>query len=109
VENNAASCCVGSILAYDEYETLPLLPKPAAAVEYGELDGLSRFRCGAKSYAAGEYAHASGGAVAVVGDANGFKVLLSDVKEPRSVKENVLEAEHSGSLIKYRILRTAQK
>lgn len=88
VENNAASCCVGSILAYGEYETLPLLPKPAAAaVEYGELDGLSRFRCGAKSYAVGEYAHASGGDVAVVGDANGFKVLLSDVKEPGSKKE----------------------
>lgn len=89
VANNAASCCVGSMLAYDEYETLPLLPKPAAAaaaVEYGELDGLSRFRCGARSYAAGEYAQASGGAVAVVGDANGFRVLLSDVKEPENGK-----------------------
>lgn len=97
MENNAASCCVGNILAYDEYETLPLLPKPAAAaVEYGELDGLSRFRCGAKSYAAGEYAHASGGAVAVVGDANGFKVLLSDVKEPRNVKEIFLKTRSLG-------------
>lgn len=49
VANSDASCCVGSILAYDEYETPPLLPKPAAAaaaaaLEYGELDGLSRFR-----------------------------------------------------------------
>lgn len=45
VENNEASCCVGSMLVYDEYETLPLLPKAAAAaaVEY-ELDGLSKFR-----------------------------------------------------------------
>lgn len=48
-ENSEASCCVGSMLVYDEYETLPLLPKPAAAaaaaaVEYGELDGLSRLR-----------------------------------------------------------------
>lgn len=92
VVNSAASCCVGSMLAYDEYETLPLLPKPAAAaaaVEYGELDGLSRFKCGARSYAAGEYAaQASGGAAAVVGDANGFRVLLSDVKEPENT-ENV--------------------
>jgi len=88
VVNNAASCSVGSMLAYDEYETLPLLPKlaaAAAAVEYGEFDGLIRFRCGPRSYAAAEYAQASGGAVAVVGDANGFSVLLSDVKEPENM------------------------
>ena len=86
VVNNAASCCVGNMLAYDEYETLPLLPKlaaAAAAVEYDEFDGFNKFKC-PRSYA-DEYAQASGGAVAVVGDANGFRVLLSDVKDPEII------------------------
>lgn len=78
VENNETSCC-GSIVAYEYAD--PLLLGPPKEVEYGELDGLSKFKCGAKSYA-GEYAQASGGAVAVVGEAKGLRVLFNEVNDP---------------------------